>query len=278
MRHYTTVLSIAGSDPSGGAGIQADIKTISALGCYAAAAITALTVQDTTGVKAVWPVADECLEGQIRSLLSDLRPAAVKTGMLPGKRSVQVVARVLDEYKSRIAHIVADPVMVSTSGMPLMPADAIEAYKEELLPLATMLTPNLPEAEALAGIALGSSPAEEQLQQAASAISGGTHCHILIKGGHIADGKMIDRLYAPGGTLLCRYTAPAVASPNLHGTGCALSSAIAAYLALGCSVQEAAGRAKQWLTRAIESGADVEVGRGSGPPDYFFRPEPSVKR
>lgn len=254
---YIPVLTIAGSDPSGGAGIQADIKTISALGCYAASAITAVTVQNTLGISDVHPIPPQIVEGQIRMVMDDINPMAIKVGMVNDGATIRAIAKVLREYKSKC--VVVDPVMVSTSGLPLMQPDAVHIFVKELMPLATLLTPNIPEAMALKD----SKPSS----------------YVLVKGGHADEGlEMVDRLYGSDGTLIRTYKGEKVDTKNTHGTGCSLSSAIAAMLAHGYGIEEAIDRAKRWLTKAIKAGVNVEIGSGPGPINHFFCPEPLVKQ
>lgn len=272
---YIPVLSIAGSDPSGGAGIQADIKTISALGCYAATAITAVTVQNTTGVTAVHAVPPAIVEGQIRAVMDDIRPRAVKVGMVGDESTIRTVARVLSGYiaNGSLRHLVVDPVMVSTSGSRLMVEEAVEAFKRELMPLATLLTPNIPEAEVLSGVKLSGDDVE-RLDLAGGKIACEAAAAVLLKGGHSTAGKSkTDRLYDSEGTPMQTFTAEAVDTRNTHGTGCSLSSAIASLLARGMAVPDAIDYAKRWLTEAIKAGADVEIGRGSGPVNHFYNPQ-----
>lgn len=261
MKRYVPVLTIAGSDSSGGAGIQADIKTISALGCYAASAITSLTVQNTLGVTAVQAVRPDIVAGQIRAVMDDIRPLAVKIGMVNDADTIRAIASALRGYA--IEHLVIDPVMVSTSGSRLMQDDALDVFRSELMPMATLLTPNLPEADVLWG---------GTLPDFAAAAHG---CRaVLVKGGH-AEGRKTDRLYIQkeSGTVVSEYDCEPVPTRNTHGTGCTLSSAIASFLALGNGLEEAVGLAKDYVTKALRAGADVETGGGHGPVNHFFAPE-----
>ena len=245
MGRYFTTLTIAGSDSSGGAGIQADIKTMSALGCYAASAITAITVQNTTGVSAVHAVPPEIVAGQIDAVMDDIRPLAVKVGMVNDTTTIHAIADTLRRHE--LKHLVVDPVMVATSGSRLMEDDAVATFCSELLPLATLLTPNIPEAEVLSGIKITDKTTMDEAGRKILTLG----CRaVLIKGGHF-DGTKTDR----------------------HGTGCTLSSAITALLALGLPVEEAIGKAKQWLTEALRYGADVEIGKGHGPVNHFYNPQ-----
>lgn len=266
---YIAVLTIAGSDSGGGAGIQADLKTISALGCYAASAITAITVQNTLGVTAVQPVRPDIVAGQIRAVMDDVRPRAIKVGMVSDAATIRAVASTLQEYEG--LPLVIDPVMVATSGSRLMEREAVEAFRKELLPLATVLTPNLPEAEVLAAMPIST---KASCDEAARRIAEAANGCILIKGGHGEGTVKEDRLYNNVGQLLRTYTSPTVATRNTHGTGCTLSSAIASHLALGYPLEEAVAQAKRYVTAALQAGADVAIGQGHGPVNHFFNPRP----
>lgn len=261
MSRTQVMLSIAGSDPSGGAGIQADLKTASALGVYGATVITALTVQNTQGVTDIHPVPVDFIAAQYRSILEDLDVGAVKIGMLGSVEVVQTVAQMLQEYP--VPAVVVDPVMVATSGDRLVPEDAVAAIRELLLPLATVLTPNAPEAEVLAGRAVASEADMEAVGRALLALGAE---HVLVKGGHLLGENSIDVLVSHHG--VHRLSAPRVDTANTHGTGCTLSSAIASYLVRGESVMDAVTLAKDYLTRAIIAGVALEVGHGHGPVDH----------
>lgn len=261
--NYITTLTIAGSDSCGGAGVQADVKTMSALGCYAATAITAITVQNTLGVTAVHAVPPEIVAGQIRVVMDDIRPRAVKVGMVNDTATIIAIADALKDYD--VEHIVVDPVMVATSGSRLMQDDAVEVFCKQLLPLATLLTPNIPETEVLSGITVSD---KESMDSAALRILQLGCRNLLVKGGHL-EGKKIDRLY---GEEEREYVGENVVTRNTHGTGCTLSSAITSFLAQGLPVDEAIGAAKEWLTKALRAGADVEIGKGHGPVNHFFDP------
>lgn len=269
---YITALTIAGSDCSGGAGIQADIKTMSALGVYAASVVTAVTVQNTLGVVAVESVGADAVEGQIHAVMSDIEPRAVKIGMVNDRRTIAAVAAALAEYSIR--HLVIDPVMISTSGMRLMKEDALDAFCCLLMPRATLLTPNLPEAEVLSGMRIRNS---DDALAAGRVIAKQTRGAVLIKGGHADDGcRKCDRLYDRGGMLL-EVDCPTVETLNTHGTGCTLSAAITSFLALGFTVEESLRRAKMYMTEALRQGSDVRIGRGHGPVNHFFSPQRLVK-
>lgn len=261
--NYITTLTIAGSDSCGGAGVQADVKTMSALGCYAATAITAITVQNTLGVTAVHAVPPEIVAGQIRVVMDDIKPRAVKVGMVNDTATIIAIADALKDYD--VEHIVVDPLMVATSGSRLMQDDAVEVFCKQLLPLATLLTPNIPETEVLSGITVSD---KESMDSAALRILQLGCSNLLVKGGHL-EGKKIDRLY---GEEEREYVGENVVTRNTHGTGCTLSSAITSFLAQGLPVDEAIGAAKEWLTKALRAGADVEIGKGHGPVNHFFDP------
>lgn len=266
---YIATLTIAGSDSCGGAGIQADIKTMSALGCYAASVITAVTVQNTTGVSAVHAVPPEIVAGQIRAVMDDIRPQAVKVGMVNDINTIKTIADTLAEYD--IEHLVVDPVMVATSGARLMQDDAVGVFTDRLMPLATLLTPNVPEAEVLSGISIND---KSSMDNAARIIQDKGCQSLLIKGGHI-EGRKIDRLYTSMGRER-EYEAANVATRNTHGTGCTLSSAITSYLAMGYAIGEAIAAAKEWLTGALIAGANVEIGSGHGPVNHFYNPQKTI--
>lgn len=255
-----TALTIAGSDSSGGAGIQADIKTMLANGVYAMSAITALTAQNTTGVTAIMEVTPEFLKEELNNVFTDIFPDAVKIGMVSSASLIKTIAQSLREYKA--LNIVADPVMIATSGARLINGDAVSALKKELLPLASVVTPNIPEAEALAGITITT---DEDMITAARIISETFHCAVLCKGGHkINDAN--DLLYRNGEALWFR--GKRINNPNTHGTGCTLSSAIASNLAKGFDLETSVERAKNYISGALE--AMLDLGRGSGPMNHGF--------
>ncbi|SCG92006.1 Hydroxymethylpyrimidine/phosphomethylpyrimidine kinase [uncultured Clostridium sp.] len=255
-----TALSIAGSDSSGGAGIQADIKTMTANGVYAMTAITALTAQNTTGVTGIMEVTPEFLAQQLDSIFTDIRPDAVKIGMVSSSALIQVIAEKLKEYKAE--NIVIDPVMVATSGSKLISDDAIETLKTCLMPLSSILTPNIPEAEVLAEMKVET---EEEMILAAKKISETFHCAVLCKGGHQLNDAN-DLLYRDGEYKW--FHGKRIQNPNTHGTGCTLSSAIASNLAKGYSMDESVKRAKDYISEALETMLDL--GKGSGPMKHCF--------
>ena len=262
---YNRVLTIAGSDSGGGAGIQADIKAISALGCFATSAITAVTVQNTLGVEAVHPIPLDILRGQIDAVLSDIGTDAVKIGMLHSSEVVEVVADVLQKYNIR--NVVLDPVMVSTSGHRLIEESAIDTLRRVLIPRARVITPNIPEAEILAGVKI---TANDQLAEVARQLSQGGTVSVLLKAGHLTEDRLVDIFYNAEQDTITELPSARVYTPNTHGTGCTLSSALAALLAKGYELTDAARGAKEYINQAIVSGARYEIGGGHGPVDHFW--------
>jgi len=254
------VLSIAGSDCSGGAGIQADIKTITAHRMYAMSVITALTAQNTTGVFGVFEVAPDFIGLQMDAVMTDISPDSVKIGMVSSAEIIGEVASALRQYQAK--NIVVDPVMVSTSGGKLLNDDAVDALIQQLLPLADVITPNIPEAECLAGFAIRS---KKDMEKAALVIARNYDGNILIKGGHLAD-TADDLLYAGGS--FTWFPCAKIENPNTHGTGCTLSSAIACNLAAGQNVRESIKNAKAYITGALRAGLDL--GQGSGPLNHCY--------
>lgn len=269
MKKYHSVLTIAGSDCSGGAGIQADIKAISALGGYAASAITAITVQNTCGVTGIHPVPASYVKAQIEAVMTDIKPSAIKIGMINDVEIVKAIAESIKKYKPKF--VVFDPVMVSTSGCKLIEDKAIEAIKEELIPLSTIITPNLSEAMVLTG---------DSISDAASMTAAGNKIlesgcgAVLIKGGHLEGNDMCDVLCIKEENTPYIYTASKISSKNTHGTGCTLSSSIATYLALGETLREAVRKAKDYVHKGILNGKDVCIGSGHGPLNHFYSPVP----
>ena len=255
-----TALTIAGSDCSGGAGIQADLKTMTMNGVYAMSVITALTAQNTTGVRSIMEVTPEFLREQIDSVFEDIRPDAVKIGMVSSGALIQVIAKQLKAYDAK--NIVVDPVMVATSGSKLITDEALSVLKEYLLPIASVVTPNIPEAEILTGMTIQN---EADMIQAAKNISETYHCAVLCKGGHsINDAN--DLLYSDGNYRW--FYGKRINNPNTHGTGCTLSSAIAANLAKGYNLETSVERAKNYISGALS--AMLDLGAGSGPMDHGF--------
>lgn len=255
-----TALTIAGSDPSGGAGIQADIKTMTMHGVFAMSAVAALTAQNTTGVYGIMEVTPEFLANQLDCIFTDIYPDAVKIGMLSSAGIMKTVAKKLRKYKAK--HVVLDPVMVSTSGSRLMREDAAFVMQEELFPLAEVITPNIPETEVLSGMKIRNA---EDMERAAEQLYLKWHCAVLCKGGHrINDAN--DLLYWDGKARWME--GKRIDNPNTHGTGCTLSSAIASNLAVGHDLEEAVRRAKEYLSGALAAGLDL--GKGSGPMNHAF--------
>ncbi len=255
-----TALSIAGSDCSGGAGIQADLKTMTMNGVFAMSAITALTAQNTTGVRGILEVTPDFLKQQIDAIFEDIRPDAVKIGMVASVGLIEAIAERLRFYKAE--NIVVDPVMVATSGACLIAEDAVETLKKELLPIATVVTPNIPEAEILSGMTISD---EEDMEKAARLISERYHCAVLCKGGHSVNDAN-DLLCADG--KIQWFRGKRIENPNTHGTGCTLSSAIASNLAKGCDLTESVERAKAYISGALSDMLDL--GKGSGPMNHAF--------
>ena len=255
-----TALTIAGSDCSGGAGIQADIKTMTMNGVYAMSAVTALTAQNTTGVTGIQESSPEFLEMQLDAVFEDIYPDAVKIGMVASGELIRAIADRLRHYDA--GNVVIDPVMVSTSGSALMRTDAVNTLVEELLPLATLVTPNIPEAEVLSGKTIST---KEDMIEAAKQIGDENHCAVLLKGGHSVNDAN-DLLYAEG--RLTWFQGKRIDNPNTHGTGCTLSSAIASNLAKGFSLEDSVERAKSYISEAL--GAMLDLGKGSGPMQHNF--------
>ena len=267
MKHYNIVLTIAGSDSGGGAGVQADIKTISACGCYAASAITAVTVQNTLGVNAVSAVPVDILEGQIDAVLSDIGADAVKIGMLHSSEVVRCVRKMLDKYN--VKNVVLDPVMVSTSGHRLIEEEAIASLVSDLLPRARVITPNIPEAEILLGgeqLAL-----QNDLLDAARRLADKCGASVLLKAGHLTEEKLVDIFYDVEDGKVYELPSARIHTRNTHGTGCTLSSAFASMLAKGMSLPDAAAAAKDYINEAIIAGAEYEIGHGFGPVKQFYK-------
>ena len=256
-----TALTIAGSDSSGGAGIQADLKTMIANGVYAMTAITALTAQNTTGVQGIFEVTPEFLEQQIDSVFTDIRPDAVKIGMVSSVGLIESIAKKLKQYEAE--NIVVDPVMVATSGSRLISEDAIGALKELLLPMATVLTPNIPETEVLSGMEVKTA---DDMIAAAKYISETYHCAVLCKGGHQLNDAN-DLLFQKGKEPVW-FHGKRIDNPNTHGTGCTLSSAIASNLAKGRDLETSVRYAKNYISGALA--AMLDLGKGSGPMNHAF--------
>ncbi len=256
-------LTIAGSDSGGGAGIQADLKTFSALGVYGASAITALTAQNTVGVQAIHAIPPAFVAEQIRSVLSDLDVRAIKIGMLSNAAIIEAVATAIQDYPH--VPVVLDPVMIAASGDSLLEADAVSALRHWLIPIATVVTPNLPEAAAITG---ASSATDEgaMVDQARAILALGAKA-VLVKGGHAEGPESVDILMQ--GNTISRFSAPRIVTQNIHGTGCTLSSAIAAGLAKGLALEAAVAEAKDYITAAIRAASRLSVGHGHGPAHHF---------
>lgn len=271
MKTYRRVLTIAGSDSGGGAGIQADLKTFSALECYGMSVLTSLTAQNTRKVTALSGVPPEFVAAQMDAVFADIGAEAVKIGMLHREEIIETVAERLTFYVP--PHIVLDPVMVSTGGDRLLEHSAVTRLREKLLPLAEIVTPNLPEALVLLGkdpLSL-KDPSERESEQICRELAELGARGILLKGGH-GSGKESNDLFYSGETGKFRlFKAPRTETPNTHGTGCTLSSALAAYLARGFLLEEAVEKAKIYLTRALEAGKEYSLGKGHGPVHFFFR-------
>ncbi len=265
-KQYKKVLTIAGSDSGGGAGIQADIKTISACGCYAMSAITAITVQNTTGVSDVLPVPIQTVRDQITAVLDDIGADAIKIGMLHSSEVIKTIKNTLAAYN--IKNIVLDPVMVATSGDKLLQDEAVETLKYELIPVARVITPNIPEAEILSGKKIDS---QEALPQVARELSMGRTVSILLKAGHLTGNELTDIFYNAEDDQVIPMKTKRTDTKNVHGTGCTLSSAIASFLALGLPLNDAVRRAKDYITRAIARGAEYTTGKGHGPVHHFYK-------
>lgn len=264
-RSYYRVLTIAGSDSGGGAGIQADLKTFSALGCYGMSVITALTAQNTKGVTGIYPIPPSFAAEQMSAVFSDIGADAVKIGMLYSAELIEVVAGQLGALGAR--NIVLDPVMVAQSGDKLLQDEAIEAIKKHLLPLADVVTPNIPEARVLLDQRLENL---EDMQAGAKALAAFGSQSILIKGGHLSDDDSTDLLYLTAEDRFVILEGERIETRNNHGTGCTLSSAIASYMARGCGIEAAVQNAKTYISEAISAGASYKIGHGHGPVHHFY--------
>jgi len=265
MKHYKIALSIAGSDPSGGAGIQADLKTFSACGCYGATVIVAVVDENTIGVTDVHPIPVPFVSGQIKSVLDDVGADAIKIGMLHSSELILSVRDTLARYD--IKNIVLDPVMVATSGDKLLQDEAIETLKNELIPFVRVITPNIPEAEILLGKEIKS---QKDLKSVVKDLSFGNKVSVMLKAGHLTENKLIDVFYNAETDEVIELASDRVNTKNTHGTGCTFSSAIAAFLAYGLPLNDAAVRAKDYINKAIVAGAEYEIGKGHGPVHHFF--------
>lgn len=265
---YKIALTIAGSDPSGGAGLQADLKTFSALGVYGTSAVVAVVDENTVGVYGVHPIPVEVVKGQIRSVIDDLGVDAVKIGMLHDSELIRGVRETLDLYPD-LRQIVLDPVMVATSGDSLLEPEAVETLRSELMPRCRVITPNLPEASLLLGETVDH---QDQFEDAARELSrlNDAKVSVFLKAGHLDGDELTDIFYNAETKHFLHLKSKRVRTRNTHGTGCTLSSAIAAFLARGCSLDQAAENAKNYIAGAISAGADYEIGHGHGPVNHFF--------
>lgn len=263
--NYSCVLTIAGTDPSGGAGIQADIKAISATGGYAASAITALVAQNTLGVQDIQEVPPKFIQHQIDVVCQDLDINTIKIGMLHNHAVIEVVATSLEKYQPK--NVILDPVMVAKNGCLLLDLDTIDFLKERLLPLVSLITPNLHEAEKLLGTTINTT---NQMQEAAETLANTHKINVLLKGGHLNSDKASDILYQLETNDVRWYHSNRINTQNTHGTGCTLSAAIASFIAQGYELANAVFYAKKYIERAIISGSSMKIGKGHGPVDHFY--------
>lgn len=270
IKKYPSVLSIAGFDGSGGAGLQADIKTTSALGCYSTSVLTALPIQNTTGVKNIYSIPTKAVEEQIHAVLDDIFPDAIKIGMVHSCELVHIICHVLDQYPK--IKLVFDPVMISTSGHRLIEEKTIQTIIEKLFPLATIITPNLDEAAVLANMSIET---VDEMYIAGEKIKALKSESLLLKGGHLKTEQLTSLYFAKDGSI-DEFHSRKFETNNCHGSGCTLSSAIASYLALGKTEKEAVKLAQEYVTKAIEAGKDVVTGKGNGPLNHFFDPQKMV--
>lgn len=268
---YPSVLTIAGFDSSGGAGIQADIKTISALGCYATSVLTALPVQNTTGVKSIYPISTQAVKEQIEVVLDDIMPDAIKIGMVHHPELVYTITETLKQYP-RIP-IIFDPVMVATSGHRLIEKETIEVIKNTLFPISELITPNMDEASILTNQEVKTI---EDIQQAGPIILKQGCNNVLLKGGHLKTEKLTSILFSKNG-LQQTYESTKVVSKNVHGSGCTLSSAVASYVARGFDIPTSIQYAQDYVYESIVAGKDVITGKGNGPLNHFHYPIKAIK-
>ncbi|MEG1587280.1 MAG: bifunctional hydroxymethylpyrimidine kinase/phosphomethylpyrimidine kinase [Bacteroidales bacterium] len=267
QKYYPTALTIAGSDSGGGAGIQADLKTFSSLGVFGTSVITAITAQNTIGVRAIQPVYSDIIESQCDAVCSDIHVDACKLGMLHAPETVRIVSQIIRKYAIPI--VITDPVMVATSGDSLIREETIQVMESELFPVTTLLTPNIHEASILAGIPIDST--DSLLKAGEILLSRGCKA-VLMKGGHFQDAQKTDILMQSGCSPVF-FSSPTIPTLNTHGTGCTLSSAIAAFMALKYPIREAVEAAKEYITNALKAGEGVYVGAGHGPVNHFFNPK-----
>ncbi|MDR2814948.1 MAG: bifunctional hydroxymethylpyrimidine kinase/phosphomethylpyrimidine kinase [Prevotellaceae bacterium] len=263
-KRYATALTIAGSDSGGGAGIQADLKTFSALGVFGASVVTAVTAQNTQEVRAVETLSPEIIRQQLEAVLDDIPVDAVKTGMLPSPEIIEVVADIIDRYA--LKNVVVDPVMVATSGARLAAASVSAAFRRQLYRRVSLVTPNVPEAEALSGRPIRT---EKDFREAAEVLLGQGCPAVLIKGGHLSSACSVDMLFRQDREAVS-FSSPRIGAANLHGTGCTFSSAIAAHMALGQELETAIRSAKACISSAIRAGSEMTLGKGYKPVNHFF--------
>lgn len=261
---YNRVLTIAGSDPSGGAGIQADLKTMSACGCFGTSAITAVVDENTVGVYGVHPIPVDFVTGQIKSVLDDIGADAIKIGMLHSSELIRAIRKTLETYA--IKNIVIDPVMVATSGDKLLLDEAISTLQEELIPMARVITPNIPEAEILCGQKI---TRQSDLPKVVKSLSVNGQVSVLLKAGHLTEDVLTDVFYNAEKDELLELKSSRVKTQNTHGTGCTFSSAVASFLAKRMELNDAVWSAKDYINRAIVEGAGYEIGKGHGPVHHF---------
>ena len=270
MKEYIAVLSIAGSDSSGGAGIQADLKTFAALGCFGMTVITATTAQNTKGVTAIHSIPPIHIKEQLLAIMDDIKPKAIKIGMLDRPEVVEVLAEVLEGFPQ--IPIVFDPVMVSTSGFKLIQDETIKAIREKLFPLVSLLTPNMDETSILFGKEVNDL---ESMKAAGESLLQELPEAILIKGGHLNESVIYDLLYSKSNGLKV-FKSEKITSQNVHGTGCSLSAAIAVGLALGKDMENAVSFGRDYVNKAIFYGKDIKTGHGNGPLNHFFNPQKQI--
>jgi len=270
-KRYIPVLTIAGSDSGGGAGIQADLKTFSALGCFGTSAITAITVQNTLGVKAIHSVPPDIIEGQILAVIEDIKPKAIKIGMMDRPEVVEVIVRVLKNHPH--IPVVFDPVMVATSGHKLIHEETIEVLSKKLIPLVHLVTPNMDEAAILSGMELKD---KNDLEMAGLKILSQGANAVLVKGGHLKGETVYDILLQDANQITV-FESDKISTLNVHGTGCTLSSAIVAEMAKGKKLEEAVDQARAYVWKAIDGGKDVATGSGNGPLNHFYNPQQLIK-
>ncbi len=267
MASYVTALTIAGSDPSGGAGIQADLKTFSALGCYGLSVITALTAQNTQGVQGIEYVSEQFVEKQLKSVFDDIEVGVIKTGMLHNSKIITVIANFL---KNKCCPLLVDPVITAKDGSILLEDSAIFTLQEKLLPLATLITPNIPEAEVLLQCSIKN---YEDMEKACKSLATLGPKAVLLKGGHLMSTESNDCFYDAISQEISWFKAPRINTLNTHGTGCTLSAAITACLAKGFPLERAIGEAKKYLSAALKAGAELTLGHGHGPVYHFYPKE-----